>query len=113
MDIETPTRLAAIRRLNMQFKSTFRGGEILLTSSVAALPDMVKASALQKVAEFNAFNEENDPNGEADYGSFDHCNREFWFKIEYWDLTLEHPSPDPTDPAKTRRCMVIGMAQDW
>ena len=81
MDIETPTRLAEIRRMNHQFRTTFRGGQILLTSSIAELPDMVKASALEKVATFKDFNEENDPHEEHDYGSFDHCNREVWFKI--------------------------------
>ena len=49
---------------------------ILDPVSVAELPDMVKASALEKVASFQDFNEENDPHGEADYGSFDHCDRE-------------------------------------
>jgi hypothetical protein len=43
MDIETPSRLAEIRRLNITSRTTFRGGEILLTASFAALPDMVKS----------------------------------------------------------------------
>ncbi len=74
---------------------------------------MVKASALEKVATFNDFNEENDPHQERDYGSFDHCDREFWFKIDYYDLKLEMASPDPADPAVTKRIMTIGLAQDW
>jgi hypothetical protein len=65
MDIDTKKRVAEIRRLHEQFRTTFRGGQILLTASVAALPDMVKASALGKVATFTDFNEENDPHFEA------------------------------------------------
>src|SRR5258708_36180378 len=38
MDIDTKERVAEIRRLNEQFRTTFRGGQILLTASVAALP---------------------------------------------------------------------------
>jgi hypothetical protein len=35
-----------------------------------------------------------------------------WFKIDYFDLTLEQASPDPADPAVTKRIMTIGLAQD-
>jgi len=37
MDIDTKERIAEIRRLNEQFRTTFRGGEIVLTESFAAL----------------------------------------------------------------------------
>lgn len=113
MDIDTKERVAEIRRLNEQFRTTFHGGKILLTASVAALPDMAKASALEKVATFKAFNEENDPHQERDYGSFDHCDREFWFKIDYYNLTMDTASEDPADPEKTKRIMTVGLAQDW
>ena len=104
-------QVAEIRRLNDQFRTTFRGGEILLTANVASLPDMVKASALEKVASFKDFNGENDPREE--HGSFDHCDREFWWKIDYWDLTLESVSRDPADAAITKRVMTVGPGQDW
>jgi hypothetical protein len=45
MDIDTKERAAEIRRLNHQFRTTFRDGQILLTHGVEKLPDMVKASA--------------------------------------------------------------------
>jgi hypothetical protein len=113
MEVLSRDKVAEIRRLNDQFRTTFRGGEILLTASVAALPDMVKASALEKVAAFKDFNEENDPSEEHDYGSFDHCDREVWFKIDYYATDMEHASPDPTDTLLTKRIMTIGLAQDW
>ena len=53
------------------------------------------------------------PPREHDYGSFDHCDREVWFKIDYFDLTLEQASPDPAGAAVTKRIMTIGLAQDW
>jgi hypothetical protein len=58
-------------------------------ADIGELPDMVKASALERIATFKDFNEENDPHEKHDYGSFDHCDREFWFKIDYFDLKLE------------------------
>jgi hypothetical protein len=47
-----------------------------------------RQSALEKVATFNDFNEGNDPHQERDYGSFDHTDREFWFKIDYCDFEI-------------------------
>jgi hypothetical protein len=70
-----------IREANDLFRTTFRGGDVVLTASVAELPDMVKASAMQLVADFNDFNEDNDPFEDHAYGSFNHCNREFFFAI--------------------------------
>lgn len=113
MDIHSKEYVAEIRRLNDQFRTTFRGGQILLTQSVADLPEMVKSAALQKVAEFTAFTEENDPHGEHDYLSFDLCNREFMFKIDYYDLKLEMASPNPADPAVTKRIGTLMLSYDW
>lgn len=113
MDIETPTRLAEIRRLNDAFRTTFRGGEILLTQSVTDLPPMVITAALQKVAEFTDFTEENDPHGEHDYLSFDLCNREFVFHITYYDVSLENASPDAANPNVTKRIGTLMLTHDW
>lgn len=113
MDIDTTERVTLIRQANDKFRTTFRGGQVLLTASVAALPDMVKASALEKVASFKEFNEENDPHFEHDYGSFDHCDREVWFKLDYYNLAMDAASEDPADPAKTKLVLTIGLACDW
>jgi uncharacterized protein DUF3768 len=113
MDIDTKERVAEIRRLNEQFRTTFRGGQVLLTASVAELPSADKAAGLQAVADFKDFNEENDPNEERDYGAFDLSGREWWFKIDYYDLNLEGRSADPADPAKMKRIMTVGLAMDW
>jgi Protein of unknown function (DUF3768) len=70
-----------IREANDAFRNSFRGGDVVLTASVADLPDMVKTSALLLVAEYDDFNEDNDPFEDHAYGSFNHCNREFFFAI--------------------------------
>jgi hypothetical protein len=49
---------ARIRDLNDAFRKTFAGGKMVMSASVAALPEMVKASALIKVAEFTDFTPE-------------------------------------------------------
>ena len=67
----TSAKSARIRELNDAFRRTFAGGKVTMTAGVYALPDMVKAAALQKAATFDQFNEDNDPHGEHDFGSFE------------------------------------------
>ena len=62
--------VARIRELNDAFRKTFAGGKMVMSASVAALPEMVRASALIKVAEFTDFTQQNDPHGEHDFLSF-------------------------------------------
>ena len=67
-----------IALLNDAFRRTFAGGKITMTAGVYALHDMVKATALQKAATFDAFTDDNDPYGEHDFGSFELCSRTFF-----------------------------------
>jgi hypothetical protein len=106
-------KTARIRELNDAFRRSFSGGKVVITAVVSALPDMVKAAALQKAAQFNDFSEENDPYGEHDFGSFELCGRKFFWKIEYYDRAMEHGSEDPSDPAKTTRVMTVMLASEY
>ena len=113
MNIASPSHTAAIRELNDAFRNTFSGGMILMTASVSALPDMVKANALLEVARFDRFTEDNDPHGEHDFGSFDLVGRKFFWKLDYYDATMEFGSEDPSDPEKTRRVLTLMLAEDY
>ena len=73
-----------------------------MTAGVYALPDMIKAAALQKAATFDQFNENNDPHGEHDFGSFDLCGRKFFWKVDYFDRAMQFGSEDPSDPIRPR-----------
>jgi hypothetical protein len=102
-----------IRELNDAFRSTFRGGRVVMTSSVDELPSMVKAEALHKAATFADFTQDNDPYGEHDFGSFDLVGRKFLWKIDYYDYDLQGGSEDPTDPQKTVRVLTLMLAEDY
>ena len=106
-------KTARIRELNDAFRRTFAGGNVVMTAGVDALPDMVKAAALQKAATFDDFTEDNDPYGEHDFGSFELCGRKFFWKIEYYDRAMEYGSEDPNDPAKTTRVMTVMLASEY
>src|SRR5215475_9210544 len=113
MDIENQDRIARIRDLNDAFRRTFRGGRVMVTCGIADLPEMVKATALQLVATFSHFTEDNDPRGEHDFGSFELVNRKFFWKIDYYDERCEFGSEDPSDPERTTRVLTLMLASEY
>ncbi len=102
-----------IALLNDAFRRSFSGGKVMMTAGVDALPDMVKAAALHEVAIFNAFNEDNDPHGEHDFGSFELCSRKFFWKIDLYDRECRYGSEDPADLTKTTRVLTLMLAEDY
>lgn len=111
LESESPSNKIAV--LNDAFRKTFSGGKVMMTAGVDALPDMVKCGALHEVATFNAFNEDNDPYGEHDFGSFELCSRKFFWKIDYYDKELLCGSEDPGDPEKTTRVLTLMLASEY
>ena len=102
-----------IALLNDAFRKSFSGGKVMMTASVDALPSMVKAAALQQVATFSTFSEDNDPYGEHDFGSFELCSRKFFWRIDCYDKSCEFGSEDPADPEKTTRVLTLMLAEDY
>ena len=111
-DKQTRQRIAD---LNDAFRKTLDPalGRTMLTAGVSALPSDVLAMALRKVTTFDAFNGDNDPHGEHDFGSFELAGHKFLFKIDCYDSTLEFGSADPADPAKTTRVLTLMLAQEY
>jgi len=104
-----------IRDLNDAFRKTFDPtlGRAMLTAGVNDLPSDVRATAMRKVATFDAFDRDNDPHGEHDFGSFDLAEHKFFFKIDYYDPSLEFGSDDPADPTKTTRVLTLMLAEEY
>ena len=104
-----------IRDLNDAFRKTLDPtlGRMVLTAGVNVLPSDVRTMAIRKVATFDAFDGDNDPHGEHDFGSFDLAGRKFFFKLDYYDPSLEAGSADPADPAKTTRVLTLMLAEEY
>ncbi|QOZ50529.1 DUF3768 domain-containing protein [Bradyrhizobium sp. CCBAU 53338] len=113
MDARSKEHVARIRELNDAFRRSFAGGMVLTTCGVEGLPEMVKAKALQLVAAFDQFDVGNDPRGEHDFGSFELCNRTFFWKIDYYDERCEFGSADPSDPRQTTRVLTLMLASEY
>jgi len=106
-------KTARTRELNDAFRTTFSGGRVMLTVGVDSLPSDVKAMAIRCVATFSTFTPDNDPRGEHDFGSFEVGGKRFFWKIDYYDPTMEYGSEDPSDPEKTARVLTIMLAEEY
>lgn len=102
-----------IRELNDAFRTSFIGGQIILTSGVTSLPPRISASVLECVKTFHTFTKDNDPNAEHDFGSITIENKKFFWKIDYYDSTLEFGSPNPADPSVTTRVLTIMRTDEY
>ena len=112
-DVAEIDRAKKIAELNDAFRKTLSGGQVLMTPGVSDLPPMVIATAVQKMAEFDEFTTDNDPHREHDFGSFELCNRKFFWKIDYYGPTCDVGSEDPADPTKTTRVLTLMLAHEY
>jgi hypothetical protein len=101
------------RELNDAFRMTLRSGRVLITAAVNALPDDLKALAIQRVRTFSDFSKENDPHNEHDFGRFELGGETFFWKIDYYDESCTFGSMDPSDPSKTMRVLTLMLASDY
>jgi Protein of unknown function (DUF3768) len=102
-----------IRALNDALRQSFVGGRVMMTAGVDALPDAEKATLLSAVRSFDAFDRDNDPHGEHDFGSFEVAGETYFFKLDYYSPDLQGGSEDPADPEKTTRVLTIMRADEY
>ena len=102
-----------IRVLNDNFRTTFVGGRILTTASVAELPIISKSRLFLGVQSYAAFSQADDPHGEHDFGAVEIDGEKYFWKIDYYDLSQRFGSEDPSDPAQTTRVLTIMRADEY
>jgi hypothetical protein len=105
--------MSKIADLNDEMRQTFSGGRVFMTASISALPLEVQGKIFALVRRFSDFNNDNDPYGEHDYGSFEHTGERIMWKIDYYNRDMTAGSEDPSDPAQTTRVLTIMLASDY
>jgi len=102
-----------IRVLNDNFRSTFVGGQVVMTAGVDALPVHTKARVLVAVQSFSNFTKDNDPHGEHDFGSIEIEGETYFFKVDYYALDMNGGSENAADPSLTTRVLTIMRADEY
>jgi hypothetical protein len=102
-----------IRALNDQLRTTLRGGRILITSGVIARGTEFQQRALGLLQTYAAFDADNDPYGEHDFGALVCEGEKLFFKIDYYDRGLKEHSPDASDPDLTTRVLTLMLADEY
>ena len=75
--------------------------------------DAFVEQALVAAREFTAFNGDNDPHHEHDFGTVEIEGRQVFWKIDYFDPTMTQGSEDPSSLALTRRVLTVMLAEDY
>jgi len=109
---ETTARIAALNDLCRSAMGV--AGRVIPTDGIRALDARVQSAIRERVETFDAFTADNDPYGERDFGAFEveSVGRVFW-KIDYYDKSLEFGSEDPSDAAQTVRVLTIMLAEEY
>jgi Protein of unknown function (DUF3768) len=102
-----------IRMLNDQLRRHLTGGRAVMTPGIAALGSEAVHRLALTIATFDDFCTANDPHGEHDFGMFEFESASILFKIDYYDTNLEFGSPDPADPAVTKRVITLMLAEEY
>jgi hypothetical protein len=106
-------RTHRIRALNDQLRQNLATGVAVMTPGVAALGEEATARIIKTITVFDDFCHANDPHEEHDFGSFEAEGHTIFFKIDYFDRSLNYYSPDPTDPAVTVRLITVMLADEY
>lgn len=107
-------RRAKIAALNdLARKAMGLACRLVVTPGVNGLPAADKSAIREKVEMFAAFDADNDSHSERDFGSFSHAGETIFWKIDYYNPTLDGGSEDPADPKKTARVLTIMLAEEY
>lgn len=87
--------------------------KVILTQGVSNLPFDEQLRILIKVKLFNNFNAGNDPYSQHDFGMIEHSELKYFFKIDYYDTSMEYASDDPSNPDITTRFLTIMRADEY
>jgi hypothetical protein len=110
---DTDKQKADIRTLNDKLRHGEIAGTIVFAGSIAHAEHEEHIAAAGAVEAYEAFDPENDPHGEHDFGAFTIGEKNYFWKIDYYDLAMENLSPDPADPKVTNRVLTIFYAEDY
>ena len=109
---------AKIAALNDAFRSGERPdlGRIMVTSGIRELcaPWPLGVATLYSIVQrYDRFTNANDPHNEHDFGSFEFAGEKCFWKIDYYNTTLDGGSESPADQTETTRVLTIMLVNEY
>ncbi len=86
---------------------------LVVTNGVQARGMEFMEQAVTAVSTFDAFDADNDPHEEHDFGCLTLHGEKLFFKISYFDRALSMHSPDEADPTVTTRMLTIMLVSEY
>ncbi|MEQ8903618.1 MAG: DUF3768 domain-containing protein [Roseovarius sp.] len=88
-------------------------GQFVMTCGVAALGIDAQLELTRRVAAFDEFNTDSDPQGWHEMGVIDLDGTTVWFKVDLYDVDYTYGSPEPSDPEQTRRVLTLLLPSEY
>ncbi|MEB3190448.1 MAG: DUF3768 domain-containing protein [Snowella sp.] len=107
----TNQTLSKIAELNDKLRKSRQG--FTMTRAVKSLPLLTLCQLINLVANFNDFDEDNDPWGEHDFGMVSINGESYYWKIDYYDKSMEGGSPNPEDESVTNRVLTLMHSSEY
>ena len=113
---------ARIARLNDLARSAMGVAcTAVATVGFRSLPEADQSCVRELIETFDAFDEDNDPHGERDFGTIYQLENGSWtterervfWKLDYYDRQLKFASDDAANPAITRRVLTIMLSDEY
>ena len=102
-----------IARLNDDLRKRGRGGHIMVTRGVRAIADFDARALVAALAAYDAFDPDNDPHGERDFGDLQIGGEDLLWKIDYYDSHYQYASSDPADASITIRVLTVMLSNEY
>ncbi|EAP78760.1 DUF3768 domain-containing protein [Phaeobacter italicus] len=122
LDLDPVQEAARIAAQNDAFRNSILGnpsvadapqGQFVMTCGVAALGPDAQLELTRRVAAFDAFNADSDPQGLHEMGVIEFNGTKVWFKIDLYDVDYQYGSPEPSDPKQTRRVLTLLLPSEY
>ena len=110
---EVGEKLSRICTLNDLLRRSGIGGQTVITHGISSLPAADRDTILAKVREYDEFDVDGDLSDEHNFGAVEHRGQTVFFKIDYYDQSMEFLSEDPSDQAKTCRVLTILLSDEY
>ena len=106
-------RAEQIGKLNDRLRITGTGGAIMITHNVQRVTGFDANVLAAALASYDAFDLDNDPHGERDFGDLSLWGYDLLWKVDYYNPDLKYGSNNPANPAVTSRVLTVMLASDW